>query len=115
MDSDCATLKGVFGILIIQMLTFHGAIIWDVIVMSRNPNRRRDVRAVARGVMPGMVKPAAAVASGGDVGQYQLDGTPVYPAELATPAAQYNSYMPVPQQHYQQQNPGPPQELSGTS
>lgn len=128
--SDCATLKGVFGILIIQMLTFHGAIIWDAIVMSQNPNRRRDVRAVAQNAVPGMAKPAVAAAGGGNLGQFQLDGTPIYPAELASPAAQYNFYMLVPQQgvmmhqnqdpeqqqHQQyQQNRGPPQELSGAS
>lgn len=117
LDADCATLKGAFGILIIEMLTFHGAIIWDAIVMSRNPNRRRDVRTAAQNYMPVMPKPMAA--SSGTNGQYQLDGTPVYPAELASPAAQYNPDMPSTdpqQQQYQQyqQNRGPPQELSGT-
>lgn len=119
LDADCATLKGAFGILIIEMLTFHGAIIWDAIVMFRNPNRRRDVRTVAQNYMPVMPKSMAVAASGGTNGQYQLDGTPVYPAELASPAAQYNSDVPSTdpqQQQYQQyqQNRGPPQELSGT-
>jgi len=121
VDADCATLKGVFGILIIEMLTFHGAIIWDAIVMSRNPNRRRDVRGIAQNYVPVMPKPMAVAASGDTHGQYQLDGTPVYPAELASPAAQYNSDMPPTdpqqqQQQYQQyqQDRGPPQELSGT-
>ncbi|PUU80900.1 hypothetical protein B9Z19DRAFT_1063108 [Tuber borchii] len=120
LDADCATLKGAFGILIIEMLTFHGAIIWDAIVMSRNPNRRRDVRGVAQNYVPVMPKPMAVVDSGGPHGQYQLDGTLVYPAELASPAAQYNSDMPPTdpqqQQQYQQyqQSRGPPQELSGT-
>ncbi|PWW73635.1 hypothetical protein C7212DRAFT_365749 [Tuber magnatum] len=112
---DCNTLRGVFGILILEMLTFIGAIIWDGIVLYQNRHGGvggAEVAAhnamhgggqeAAMGGMYGMPKPVMDAANGENYGpqtylpQYQPTNSPIYPAQFASPAAPYDPYMPPP-------------------
>ncbi|PWW73636.1 hypothetical protein C7212DRAFT_216785 [Tuber magnatum] len=121
----CSTLNGGFGILIIEMLTFLGAIIWDGIVLYQNRNRRpRDARVVAqnaphvfdaggdqmggiRGRNYAMPKPTTDTANGGGTAsgnqgaqtippQYQPASSLFYQAQNASPTTPYNPNMPEP-------------------
>jgi len=112
---DCGKLRGLFGILVLVMLTFIGAIIWDSIVLYQNRNGRPGSdQVVPQNVMYGGVsqmaatggKPMVGAADGGDAGgyygpqtflpQYQPTNSPIYPAQIASPAISYNPHMPPP-------------------
>ncbi|KAG0641412.1 hypothetical protein HOY80DRAFT_883283 [Tuber brumale] len=121
VSQHCSLLKSAFHLLIIQMLTFLGAIIWDGIVMYRNRNGRlKDVRASAQNAMHGGGTDGEQIAAiGGTYGmsgpmmgpencgcsangnhdvqtvlsQYRLGGFPIYPARIASPATPLDPHM----------------------
>ncbi|CUS13816.1 unnamed protein product, partial [Tuber aestivum] len=118
VSRHCTTLNGGFGILILEMLTFLGAIIWDGIVLYQNRNGKREGFPVpARGAVneddaigeqigeirgahgmwePMADPPAGAGGAGGNHGEqpvlsyYQPTGPQIYPAQTAPPTAPYN-------------------------
>ncbi|CUS13815.1 unnamed protein product [Tuber aestivum] len=115
VSKDCNTLKGLFGILILEMLTFIGAIIWDGIVLyqnrdggpgdteaaPQNPMHGGGQMAPAGG-MYGMPKPMMGATNGENYGpqtflpQYQPTNSPIYPAQVASPTSPYGAYAPPP-------------------
>ncbi|KAG0641414.1 hypothetical protein HOY80DRAFT_1112753 [Tuber brumale] len=120
---DCDKLRGLFAILVLEMLTFIGAIIWDGVVLYQNRNGNPgDVGVVAQNAMYGgggggqiaavggtygMSKPMMDAASGGNdatgyyggqtpLPQYQPMNPPIYPVQVASPITAYSPHMPPP-------------------
>ncbi|KAG0641413.1 hypothetical protein HOY80DRAFT_883243 [Tuber brumale] len=121
VNRDCITLNAGFPVLVIQMLTFLGAIIWDGIVLYQNRNGRpSDVQAAAQNAMhgsgggdgqmagiwgaygiPGLIMnpESGDRGAGGNHGeraslsQYQPTNSPIYPAEIASPAAPFDLHL----------------------
>ncbi|RPA99048.1 hypothetical protein L873DRAFT_1738976 [Choiromyces venosus 120613-1] len=116
---DCTTLRGLFGILVVEMLMFVGATIWDGIVLYQNRNGPpRDPEVVQYAMHSGggggvgvsggqiggtygmaMSKPMMDAGGGGDqtyLPRYQPTNSPIYPVQAVSPPTPYNPYMSPP-------------------
>ncbi|CAZ80507.1 unnamed protein product [Tuber melanosporum] len=114
---DCDKLRGLFAILVLEMLTFIGAIIWDGVVLYQNRSGRAGaVDAVAQNAMYGGAGAGRVAAVGGTYGvskpmmndaagyyggqtslpQYQPMNSPTYPPQVGSPISPYSPYVPPP-------------------